>query len=244
MNRHIVTILLSGAVLTGCGAADDKPGAPPEVPSTASEAKVVASRAAAPASPLANTAWRLVEIQSMDDSIGTVRLDDPSLYTMRLNGDGSVAMRLDCNRANGTWSAEAGPEASSGRFEFGPLAGTRARCPPPNLDERVTRDAQYVRSYLLKDGRLYLSLMADGGIYAWEPDTDVPFDTAPDTDLEAAILRASPSYARAVVDVEGGTSRGRYVARRRARFTAGSASRSIGTSSRSVPGSIRFPGGR
>jgi len=26
----------------------------------------------------------------------------------------------------------------------------------------------------LKDGRLYLSLMADGGIYAWEPDPDAP----------------------------------------------------------------------
>jgi len=26
-----------------------------------------------------------------------------------------------------------------------------------------------VRSYLLKDGRLYLSLMADGGVYEWRP---------------------------------------------------------------------------
>ena len=30
------------------------------------------------------------------------------------------------------------------------------------------------RGYLLRDGRLYLSLMADGGIYAWEPDTGPP----------------------------------------------------------------------
>jgi len=27
----------------------------------------------------------------------------------------------------------------------------------------------FVRSYVLKDGRLYLSLMADGGIYEFEP---------------------------------------------------------------------------
>jgi hypothetical protein len=37
------------------------------------------------------------------------------------------------------------------------------------LDERVTGQAQYVRSFLLKDGRLHLSLMADGGIFVWEP---------------------------------------------------------------------------
>jgi len=97
-----------------------------------------------------------------------------------LNSDGTVRMRLDCNRATGTWSAQPGADGSSGRFEFGPLAGTRALCPPPRLDEQVTRQAQYVRSFLLKDGRLHLSLMADGGIFVWEPLTETPFETAPD----------------------------------------------------------------
>jgi heat shock protein HslJ len=111
-----------------------------------------------------------VEIQSMDDAVGTTRVADPSRYTMRLNADGSVALRLNCNSATGTWSAEAaGSDASSGRFEFGPLAATMALCPPPSLDEQVTKQAPYFRSYLLKEGRLYLSLMADGGIFVWEP---------------------------------------------------------------------------
>lgn len=88
--------------------------------------------------------------------------------------------------AIGTWSAEPSGDGSSGRFEFGPLATTRALCPPPSLDEQIAAHAEFVRSYLLKDGRLYLSLMADGGIYAWEPHAD----------LEAAILRASPDYTR------------------------------------------------
>jgi hypothetical protein len=46
--------------------------------------------------------------------------------------------------------------------------------------------------------------MADGGIYVWEPVTEVPFLTEPDKELEAAILGASPSYTRKV-------ERGRYV---------------------------------
>jgi heat shock protein HslJ len=118
---------------------------------------------------LAGTEWQLVEFQSMDDAIGTIRPDDPSLYSMRLGADGNVSMQLNCNRATGDWSAEPSAEGSTGSFRFGPLAVTRALCPPPSMDERIARDADYVRSFLLKDGNLYLSLMADAGIYAWEP---------------------------------------------------------------------------
>ncbi len=122
--------------------------------------------------PLSGTEWRLVEFQSMDDTIGTVKPEDPSLFTMRLNKDGTVNMRLDCNSASGTWISESSGDGSSGRFEFGDLAATRAMCPPPNLDEHILTQARYIRGYLLREGKLYLSLMADGGIYAWEPDTD------------------------------------------------------------------------
>ncbi len=118
---------------------------------------------------LAGTAWRLIEFQSMDDATGTVRPEPSALYTMRLHGDGTVNLRLNCNLANGSWTAVPSSEGSNGNFEFGPLAMTRALCPPPSMDESFAAQAQYIRSYLLKDGRLYLSLMADGGIYAWEP---------------------------------------------------------------------------
>jgi heat shock protein HslJ len=110
----------------------------------------------------------------MDDAAGTVRPDDPSLYTMRLNSDGTFTMRLNCNRASGTWFVEPIGNRASGRFEFGTLAGTPTLCPPPSLDESMMAQAKYVRGYLLRGDKLYLSLMADGGIYAWEPDTDKP----------------------------------------------------------------------
>ena len=110
---------------------------------------------------LAGTDWRLVEFQSMDDAIGKLRPDDPSLYTMHLNADGTVAMRLNCNRARGTWSAEPTGDGSSGRFVFGPLAATRAMCPSPSMDEQIVAQSEFVRSYLLEENRLYLSLLAD-----------------------------------------------------------------------------------
>jgi len=167
--------------------------------------------AAGPDNPLADTEWRLVEIQSMDDAVGTARPDDPAKYTMRLDRGGTVTMRLNCNRAHGTWSVEPGADRSSGRFAFGPLAVTRALCPAPSLDERIAAQAGYFRSYLLKDGRLYISLMADGGIFVWEPLADTPFETTPDKAIEAAILQASPVYTREVVDSGGPGGRGRYV---------------------------------
>jgi hypothetical protein len=41
-------------------------------------------------------------------------------------------------------------------------------CQPPSLDQQIARDAAYVRSYVLENDKLYLSLMADGGIYVWQ----------------------------------------------------------------------------
>ena len=161
---------------------------------------------------LANSSWRLVEIQSMDDAIGTTRPKDPSRFTMQLNSDGTVSMQLDCNRARGSWKATPSADRQSGSFTFGRLASTRALCPPPNLDEKIAAQAEHVRSYLLKDGRLHLSLMADAGIWVWEPLTSAKsFETGPDKKLEAAILKAMPDYTRTAVDAATGLGKGRYI---------------------------------
>jgi hypothetical protein len=117
---------------------------------------------------LVDTSWHFIEFQSMDDSIGIKRPRDPSLYTMHLQAGGVVKMRLNCNSVRGQWSYEPGRDGASGRFEFGPLAVTHAVCPSPSMDERIASDTKYIRGYLLKNDRLYLSLMADAGIYVWE----------------------------------------------------------------------------
>lgn len=49
------------------------------------------------------------------------------------------------------------------------MALTRAMCAPGSLHDRVAKDLANVRSYGLENGHLYLSLMADGGIYEFEP---------------------------------------------------------------------------
>ena len=119
---------------------------------------------------LTSTQRELVAIQSMDDAQGTTRIAQSERFTLNFGADGQLALRLDCNRGSGRWShTPASAGSASGSLLIGPVASTRAMCPPPLLGTRVARDPRSVRSYLLKDGHLFLSLMADGGTYEWRP---------------------------------------------------------------------------
>ena len=111
---------------------------------------------------LGGSAWQLVRFQGGDGKV--LVPDDPAKYTIEFFAEGGVAMRIDCNRARGTWKSPA-----PGQLEFGPLAVTRVQCPPDSLHDRVALDVSRVRSYVVRNGHLYLSLMADGGIYELEP---------------------------------------------------------------------------
>jgi len=111
---------------------------------------------------LGGTSWEMVKFQGGDDK--TLTPEEKSKYTIAFDGDGGVSARIDCNRGRGSWKS---PGAN--QIEFGPLALTRAMCPPAPLNDRMVRDWSYVRSYVIKDGHLFLSLMADAGIYEFEP---------------------------------------------------------------------------
>ena len=113
-------------------------------------------------SDLAGTSWQLVRFEGSDDT--TLTPDDKTKYTVAFADDGGVSVQIDCNRGHGTWKSP-GPS----QLEFGPLALTRAMCPAAPLNDLIPKHWPYLRSYLLKDGHLFLSLMADGGIYEFEP---------------------------------------------------------------------------
>lgn len=115
----------------------------------------------APAS-LAGTSWQLVRFQGGDDKV--VVPDERSKYTIAFGTDGGVSVRFDCNRGHGSWKSDA-----PSQLLFGPLALTRAMCAPGSMHDQLVKHWFYVRSYVLRNGRLHLSLMADGGIYEFEP---------------------------------------------------------------------------
>ena len=144
-----ITSLIASAVLL----ASVHPGA---------SAQELASAQEASAQDLEGTSWQLVEFQGSDDT--TLKPDDGSKYTIRFETGGRLIVRLDCNRGRGTWTS-AGPS----QLEFWPLALTRAQCPPGSLHDQLVKHWPYVRSYVFKYGHLFLALMADGGIYGFEP---------------------------------------------------------------------------
>lgn len=154
-------LVASVLLLTGCSSSQSSLSSPGETAS----------------SPLLNTAWQLRCIQSMSDEQPTVTVEQPERYTLHFLADGRLALRLDCNRGTGSWQASPAAAGPSGQLSFGPIATTRMFCPQPSLESRVGRDLGFVRSYLLRDGHLFLSLMADGGIYEWQP---LPADASPE----------------------------------------------------------------
>ena len=121
-----------------------------------------AGREQAGSGPLAGTSWQLVRFQGSDDSALTP--DDRSKYTIAFGADGQVTARIDCNRGRGTWKL-----SGVSQVALGPLAMTRAQCPAGSMHDQIVKQWTSIRTYLLREGRLFLLLMADGGAYEFEP---------------------------------------------------------------------------
>lgn len=119
-----------------------------------------------PIASLAGTRWTLAHFESSDDTVGRIVPPRLERYTMAFGEDGSVALQLDCNRANARWTVEPS-SASGGGISFTPGMMTRAMCGPDAMDNRIAADLTRIRSYTLRGDTLNLALEADGGIYTW-----------------------------------------------------------------------------
>ena len=146
-NIAILVILVVLVFLTGACQTASPPGAQVPQPSTSP--------------PLEGTSWQLVRFQGGDDT--TLTPDERAKYTIEFGSSGQLNVRLDCNRGRGTWTSN-GPS----QLQFGPLALTRAACPEGSLHDHFVKQWSFIRSYVIRDGRLFLALMADGGIYEFE----------------------------------------------------------------------------
>jgi heat shock protein HslJ len=136
--------------------------------------------------PLAGTSWQLVRFQGADGAVLTP--DDGSKYTIAFDKTGNTSARIDCNRGRGTW-ASSGP----GALQLSPLALTRAMCPPGSLHDQIVRQWSNIRSYVLKDGHLFLSLMADGGTYEFQPvTTQAPLGSSPSGSFKSPVPSKGP----------------------------------------------------
>ena len=83
-----------------------------------------------------------------------------------------VPTRENAARAGETLAAELGKLRPPAQLELGPLALTRAKCAEGSLHEQIAKQWTNVRSFVIKDGHLFLSLIADGGTYEFTPVAD------------------------------------------------------------------------
>jgi len=143
-------------------------GACSSMPSTAPANSPSTAPATAVTTPtLAGTSWRLASFQPNDDGSQVLRPATPDAFTLSFGQDGRLAVKLDCNRGNGPWQAIA-TDATGGTLSLGPVATTRAMCPPDAVGSRLAQDLPALRTWRLQDNRLHTGLPADAGVYVWE----------------------------------------------------------------------------
>ncbi len=132
---------------------------------------------AAPKAPgplqLVGDRWELVAITSMDDAQPPWKPADSSRYWIEFGSDGRLLLKMDCNNGRSSWQSEPAPDANparrAGSLQLGALVTTRVACPPGSLEPKLTALLPFVRSYVIENGQLHLSLMADGGVLSWKP---------------------------------------------------------------------------
>ena len=151
VSRIVPLMVLLAAAMSGCAHSPPPPTTPQPAP--AGTPPIPTSAALPP--DVMEVTWQW---ESLVTPVETVKPDRPELYTVRFERTGRVSVRADCNRGSGSFTVTTGR-----RITFGPLALTRAACPPGSLSDRFVRDVGRVSSYFVRDGALFLEMPVDSG---------------------------------------------------------------------------------
>ncbi|MFZ9394863.1 MAG: META domain-containing protein [Erythrobacter sp.] len=116
---------------------------------------------------LDGTHWQLVELQLATGNQGAVRPDEADRYTITFHNDGSLSVRLDCNRGVGPWRNDIS-NSTGGTLAIGPLGVTKALCPAPSRGEALEGSLGQVRSFTVSGDRLTMALAEDRGTIVWK----------------------------------------------------------------------------
>jgi len=104
---------------------------------------------------LTGTVWRWTETVMNNDT--RIKPDAPERYTLEFQPGGMVSVRADCNRGSGSYLL------NGSALTFGPIATTRAMCPPGSKDADFLRGLAAVSGQLFRGNDLVLTLKVDSG---------------------------------------------------------------------------------
>ncbi len=114
----------------------------------------VGSRSAE-ASAVIGVEWKWLASRYNNDT--EARPADPTRYRLRLEPDGTVRARVDCNQAGGRYRID----GSVMTIEL--THATLAACEPDSLDQAFRRDLGAAAIYFVREGKLYIDLKYDTG---------------------------------------------------------------------------------
>ncbi|GGD62311.1 hypothetical protein GCM10010990_09650 [Croceicoccus mobilis] len=117
-----------------------------------------ASISGKPSHPLARQTWELREIHTANKRPVTLTAEQASRHTLRFGRENAVSLKLDCNNGTADWSAGDAIEGK-GILTIGPVAATRALCPPPSFGEELAADLPQASAYILSDKGDKLSIV-------------------------------------------------------------------------------------
>jgi len=159
----VFAFLLGALLLASCSAWQSTPmvAAPTAVPPTPKPLVPTATAAIAPEpGPLVGTNWQWVSFTS---PLEKVAVDQPQNYTLSFKTDGVLEIKADCNNAGAAYVLT----GNQIQIDVGPM--TMVACPEGSLSSDFIQYLGFARLYFLKDGSLYMDLMADGGTMKFDP---------------------------------------------------------------------------
>lgn len=145
-------LTLAAVLLASCGSGPSGSAAQPLPPASASPSGLP--------SDVVGVTWQWV---SFTTPVEQLNVDARDRYTIQFDQAGRAALRAGCNRGSASYSVTADQ-----RLTFGPIALTRAACPPGSLSDRFAREVGRASSYFVRDGDLYLELPVDSGTLRFE----------------------------------------------------------------------------
>ena len=104
---------------------------------------------------LTGTTWSWRETVMSDGK--RIKPDASERYTLLFQPGGAIAVRADCNRGSGSYVL------SGSVLSFGPMALSRAMCPPGSMDAEFMKQLGAVSGQRFKGDELVLTLKPDSG---------------------------------------------------------------------------------
>jgi len=117
-------------------------------------------------SPLKDTSWKLVTIESSDDAARQFVASKVDI-TMTLRASGDAFFLLGCEQDTTDWRAKPAMLDTQGEIRFDAIELQASSCEPDLIVKRFVEDVPFLEGYVMIQNHLYLNTPSNEKIYGW-----------------------------------------------------------------------------